>query len=432
MDYRENPEENRKENGKEGQDEERQNEQFSFMQETIKNENGGYRKIRNTVLKCAGQGLLFGLAACIGFCALKPWAEEQFAGNPKKITIPEEEEENRQETEEEQSQGDSSAVTVDDYDEMNQALAQIGSTAGRSMVEISVRTAETDDETGDAGSSVAGVIFEDNGSQLLAAGKKLSVPEGGTLEARLADGSSCSIRIKEQDSNLNIAVYAIDKDSVRESAWSQIQTAVLGSSASMRKGQTVIAVGSPFGYFGGMGTGIVSAGRVEADKADGDYSLLCTDIGGSSCGTGVLVNTEGEIVGLIDQELCYEDGQPGPLAGYGISDIKKELEFLSNGQPVPYVGIYGVAVTEELTASQGIPSGVYVREVSPDSPAMAAGIQSGDVINKVGSTTVSSMSGFRNILMSMEAGDKVQIRGQRQGTGGYVDIHFNVTVGSRG
>ena len=66
---------------------------YAFLQETIKDENGGHNKLRNIVLKYAGLGLVFGLAACIGFCALKPWAEEKFAGNPQKITIPEEEEE---------------------------------------------------------------------------------------------------------------------------------------------------------------------------------------------------------------------------------------------------------------------------------------------------------------------------------------------------
>ena len=61
MEYHENPEESREEN--EGE----KKEEFSFMQETIKDENGGYRKIRNTVLKYAGLGLIFGLAACLGF-----------------------------------------------------------------------------------------------------------------------------------------------------------------------------------------------------------------------------------------------------------------------------------------------------------------------------------------------------------------------------
>ena len=119
------------------------------------------------------------------------------------------------------------------------------------------------------------------------------------------------------------------------------------------------------------------------------------------------------------------------MAAYGISDLKDALEFLSNGQAVPYIGIQGVTVTEELTASQGIPAGVYVQEVSADSPAMAAGIQSGDVITEVDGTSVTTLSGYNNALMQQETGNEIRVRGQRQGTGGYVDITFRVTVGSK-
>ena len=60
------------------------------------------------------------------------------------------------------------------------------------------------------------------------------------------------------------------------------------------------------------------------------------------------------------------------MTGYGISGLKSEIELLSNGQAVPYIGIRGLDVTAEIEA-QGIPGGVYVRTVETDSPAMAAG-----------------------------------------------------------
>lgn len=428
MEYREDPEKKKEENQDVGEEE------FSFIQETIKDENGGYRKVRAAVLRCAGLGLLFGLAASLGFCALKPWAEEQFSGSPEKITIPEEEEEETAQNEEEEPQEPSPVLTVDDYREMNRALVDVADTLNRSMVEISVQVPQLEDTEGGFldEDSVAGVIFEDNGAELLVAGRSISVPEEGALQARLADGKSYNITVKRQDTNLGIAVYAIAKNALPDTAWGQIQTAALGSSGGMSKGEMVIAAGSPFGYYGGLGFGIISSNRESVDRADGDYSLLCTDIGGSSAGTGVLANTEGEIVGLIDQERFFEGGEAGPVTAYGISDLKDALEFLSNNQAVPYIGVYGVTVTEELTSGQGIPSGVYVREVAADSPAMAAGIQSGDVITQVDGSKVTTLSGYSSALMQLAEGDEIRIRGQRQGTGGYVDITFRVTVGSKG
>ncbi|WP_052084064.1 S1C family serine protease [Eubacterium sp. ER2] len=322
---------------------------------------------------------------------------------------------------------------MDDYEELNQALVTVANTVNRSMAEISVQVSQPEgqDQALVDEDSVAGVIFEDNGVELLVAAKSLAVPEGGSLQARLVDGNSYSVSVKRQDTNLGIAVYAIAKNTLSENAWNQIQTVALGSSGSVSKGDPVIAIGSPFGYYGGMGIGVVSSTRETVSRADGDYSLLCTDIGGSTSGTGILLNTDGQIIGLIDQERFYGDGESGPVAAYGISDLKDALEFLSNGQAVPYIGIQGVTVTEELTDSQGIPAGVYVQEVSADSPAMAAGIQSGDVIAEVDGTSVTTLSGYNNALMQQETGNEIRIRGQRQGTGGYVDITFRVTVGSK-
>ena len=106
------------------------------------------------------------------------------------------------------------------------------------------------------------------------------------------------------------------------------------------------------------------------------------------------------------------------------------IELMSNGKAVPYIGILGIDVTESIE-QQGIPQGVYVKEVEVDSPAMAAGIQSGDIITSIGGAEVKTISAYQSVLIDKEVGSKVKIRGQRQGSGGYVDIDFNVTVGSK-
>ncbi len=119
------------------------------------------------------------------------------------------------------------------------------------------------------------------------------------------------------------------------------------------------------------------------------------------------------------------------MTGYGISGLKSEIELLSNGQAVPYVGIRGLDVTAEIEA-QGIPEGVYVRTVETDSPAMAAGIQSGDIITEAAAgKKITSLSAYQSVLRDQKSGSKIRLKGQRQGSGGYVDISFDVTVGSK-
>lgn len=402
---------------------------YAFLQETIKDENGGHNKLRNIVLKYAGLGLVFGLAACIGFCALKPWAEEKFAGNPQKITIPEEEEE---ETEAE-GQGETQeaqTLTVEDYEEMNRALINIGNTVNRSIVEIRAEGSGKESDEEPAVSSAAGVLFEDNGTELLILGSSRVLSGSANITVKLADGKTYPASLKKRDDNLGIAVLAVAKNTVPESTWNQIQIATLGSSNSILKGEVILALGSPFGYYGGMGIGIAASTANRVMKYDGQYDLICTDIPSSQAGTGILADTDGQIVGIIDQTLLDEEGQ-GQVIAYGISDLKKAVEFLSNNKAVPYLGILSVTVTEDLAEQQGLPEGIYVQEVAADSPAMKAGIQSGDVITRIGKTSISTLSGYTNALMELDAGKEIKVEGKRQGNGGYVDIDFTVAIGSK-
>ena len=70
-------------------------------------------------------------------------------------------------------------------------------------------------------------------------------------------------------------------------------------------------------------------------------------------------------------------------------------------------------------------------EVDPDSPAMAAGIQNGDLIWEVNGENVTSLVTYQKALLDTMAGETVTLRGKRLGSGGYVDVEFTVTVGSK-
>ncbi len=61
--------------------------------------------------------------------------------------------------------------------------------------------------------------------------------------------------------------------------------------------------------------------------------------------------------------------------------MKDLIEHLSNNQDIVYMGIVGADVTTSISEQENIPIGVYVSEVSLDSPAITAGIQPGDIIH---------------------------------------------------
>lgn len=76
---------------------------------------------------------------------------------------------------------------------------------------------------------------------------------------------------------------------------------------------------------------------------------------------------------------------------------------------VPYIGIRGLDVTAEIEA-QGIPEGVYVRTVETDSPAMAAGIQSGDIITEAAGKKITSLSAYQSVLRDQKSGSKIRLK----------------------
>lgn len=403
--------------------------EYSFIQETIKKEKGAVRK---GLFRMAGFGLVFGVSACVSFSALKPAMDSIFKENPEKVTIPAEEEPAEDIPEEtEPEEVVQQTLDADSYRQMQRSLTSIAVKANRSVVEV-VGVEETLDwmaETSDYKRSVSGVIVADNGRELLILGKSSVVKGAQKLLVIFNDGSSCPAVLKKSDGNLGLGIFAVNRSEIKDATWAQIETAVLGSSNAVSKGDVAIVIGKPFGYAGAMGFGSIASGKNTLDLADGQYRLINTDIAGSKNGSGFIVNLQGEVIALIDQGTA-EEGSTELVTGYGITDIKTVIEQLSNGKGVPYIGIYGVDVTEEIE-EQGIPKGLYVKNVDADSPAMAAGIQSGDVIMSVGDINVQTYTAYHQALTASSVGSEVKITGQRQGGDGYVDIEFNVTIGSK-
>ena len=191
-----------------------------------------------------------------------------------------------------------------------------------------------------------------------------------------------------------------------------------------------MAIGKPLGYSGSYGYGAVSSVEESISPADGNYGLILTDIPGSENGTGILLNTKGEMIVLIQHRLTSGEHVTVTNA-LAISDLKVMIELLSNNQGVPYVGIYGTDVTEQVEKEQGIPIGVYVKNVESESPAMSAGIQAGDVITKVGRTKINTLAAYHNAISEYSVGEQIILYGKRKGNDGYVEIEFKVTIGSR-
>ena len=414
-----------------GQDTE---ETFSFLTETIKPKTKSRKKLLRQFARMVIYGLVIGVFACCSFFALKPWAERVFGEEFDKVTIPEDEMFLRGKgTGGTTTQGQQ--FTEESYQKMMNTLYLTAQEAKKSIVSVRIKKdAEWTKEQRqkESAACAAGIIAADNGQELLILTDQSVCHSGTEWEILFSDGSSVPAVLKVQDKNRGLAVFRVLYGDVSENTRRRTKTAEFGNSNLVAQGDIVIGIGSLFGYEEGLGYGIASSVEYHEIFADGQCGVIATDIAVAQSGTGVLIDQSGKVIGLIRQGLFGENGSEYPEVtanALGISDLKSEMELMLNGKNVPYVGIRGVTVTKDVAEEQAIPEGLYVTEVESDSPAMASGIQNGDVIQEVNGETVTGISSFENVMLDCAVGDLVKVQGKRRGSSGYVDTEFTLNIG---
>ena len=391
-------------------------EQYQFLQETVKDEVSQGRKIWNFIWRTAGRGLIFGIAACIAFYVIQPWASEWFGKKGDTVNVS-----NPGATED----GTDEAPVVENYEELKKALYQVADKARTSMAEIYVASEDGEEV------AVSGIIVWKNRTEVEILASSTILNENQKMQVRFSDDKSYPVKLKIHDKNLEMAIFAVRAMEMETSTWEHITTAAWGSSENISKGSLVICLGQQFGYQEGLGDGTVTSVKNRISQADKNYAILTTDIADAQPGTtGFLFNKDGEVIGIVDHNTA-EVTTSSMISAYAISDVKKEIEYMLNGRHAPYLGIFGVDVTEEVHVKEQIPMGIYVKKVEADSPAMEAGIQSGDVIVQMNHQEIASLREYSQILQELEQKREVSFTVKRQGSDGYVDVAIDAIVGMK-
>ncbi len=403
---------------------------YSFLQETIKPKPISREQFAKQIARLAVYGVVLGVFACLGFFALKPWVDDQFGEDPKTVTIPEDEE--TQDGADASQEVNVPAANADSYEDMMKSMNERAAEARKGIAAIEPVQDDEDWEKEMTGISTgaAGVITADNGQELLILSDDSVCEEASEWIVTFQDGKEYRASLKKRDKNSGLAMFSVSRGDIKDSTWSEIRVSELGNSNLVKQGDTVMALGNLFGYADGMGYGTVNSTEYKTTFFDGECDIIATNIPAQAQGTGVLFNMEGQVVGLIPESV-WDGSESSMVNACAISDLKAIAEFLANGESVPYIGVYGTTVTAELREEQGMPGGVYVVDVDPDSPAMGAGIQSGDIIYRIGNKSVVSIGSYQSAVLKTKTGQQVVFEGRRIGAEGYVDVDFTVTVGSK-
>lgn len=319
--------------------------------------------------------------------------------------------------------------TIEDYQMLQSQLYAVGQQANRFVVTVTGIQSETDwfnndYENRDQGS---GIIIANNSQELLILTEKKIIVSAQELYVTFIDGVTVPATMKQYDGNTGIAILSVALSEIEEETMKLVSIAVLGNSLAVPQGTLAIAVGSPMGVNFSILTGNITSNTNTISTIDANYKIFTTDIVASESGSGALINTKGEVIGLVMQDYSRQ-GDENTLTAVSISDLKALIEKLSNGKEVAYLGLGISTVTSDIEKLYDIPRGVYIKEVKMDSPAMAAGLQSGDVIVEMDGVAIIDEAAYEHKLLQLKPEDKVSIVIKRQGVNGYVSIRCDVEV----
>ena len=435
--------------------EERKNQDHSdFMKETIKQRPLNRRKLVRRTLLTAAMAVIFGMVACFTFLLLEPVISNKLYPEEEPEIIEFVEESREDEILPEDMIVDDSQMQpeptqppavedeqiaqvlsemklgVEDYLSLFAGIREVAREVRKSIVTVVGVTPDVgwlDNEYENEG-AVSGIVVADNGIELLILADVSSIEDAQSLEVAFQDGEIYQATLMKKDNNTGLAVISIAKTKIKSTTLEMAVAANLGTSGSSLVGIPVIALGRPMGTEGSLCYGnITSTGNV-IRLPDSNYKLMTTDIYGSSSASGVLINLRGQVVGIIDMSKNSPD-LSNLISAVGISDLKKLVESLSNDKDIAYFGVYGVDVTESANEELGVPLGAYITEIDMDSPAMNAGIQSGDVILKWNDMEIESYQDLVSTLLSEEPEKTVSITLMRQGPEGYTEMETTAVLG---
>ena len=414
------------------------NEEFSFMNEKIKDKPFYKKKWVKILAATVVLAVIFGLISSAVFSKVSDWIEnkkEQEAMTDIKIpqdTVEESAVPEVTDPETEPSVSETIVVdpqiTVEDYMVLYANFRGLAKDVQKSLVTVTAVNNDVDwfNEEYQNRGQCSGMIIGDNGVELLVLTKYSNIESCDGINVTFVDDTIVNAVLKKYDVTTNLAVISVNLSDISENTKAKIVKATLGNSIRLEAGTPVLAIGRADGSEDSMKVGTLTSTHNKQSVVDAEYTILVTDMMKNAGADGILINLNGEVIGIM-QEQHLSSNMENVLTAYGISDIKSLLEHLSNNQDIAYLGIKGISVTNEALKS-GVPSGVYVTEVQIDSPAMKSGIQSGDVIQAINGQKVWSMSELSDVLSRLSNRQNITLEVRRLTRDGYKKTNYQTSL----
>lgn len=272
----------------------------------------------------------------------------------------------------------------------------------------------------------SGVIVSENGYIL--SNEHVTGAKYSNCYITLENGKTYTANVVWSDSSIDLSISKINIKG--------LPYANLGDSSIVRVGETVYAIGNPVGYEfqRTVTSGIISAidRTVKIDEDDKTIymeDLIQTDatINPGNSG-GPLINPDGSIIGINSVKITSAEG-----IGFAvpINVVKPIIEkYMKDGKfEEASLGIfaYDKKIIPYINNSIDIQKGIYVAQVSLDSPASKAKLKEGDIITKIDNLELNKMCDLRCYIYTKSPGDEVNLTIYRNKK----EVQVNIKLGTK-
>lgn len=235
------------------------------------------------------------------------------------------------------------------------------------------------------------------------------VTKSNGIFVTMTSGKEYKAKIIGTDARTDVALLKIDAKG--------LTPLPIGDSTKLKKGQWVLAIGSPFGLDSTVTSGIVSA----INRDTGDYlPFIQTDVAVNPGNSGgPLIDLAGQVVGVNSQIISQSGGFMGISLAIPIDEVMRVVEQLKLHGKVTRgrIGVQIGPVSAEVGKAIGLPKaeGAMVSNVEQGGPADDAGIRSGDVITKFDDKAIKHMTDLPRIVGATPPGKRVAMEVWRKG-----------------
>jgi len=255
----------------------------------------------------------------------------------------------------------------------------------------------------------SGIIIDGKRGFILT--NKHVIIKSSTITVALRDGREFKAQIIGADPDSDLSVLRI-------SPKGDLPAIEMGDSNNLMIGETVIAIGNPFGFSNTVTTGVISATNRSIKVDDTFYhDFIQTDasINPGNSG-GPLLNIYGELIGINTAIYAKAQG-----IGFAIPINKARrivTDLIKYGEVIPaWIGVTVQDLDDKLSQylKATAVKGVLVKKTEKSGPAFNAGIHEGDIIRFVGSRKILSQNDFNTAMSNISAGETIDISIWRDG-----------------